>query len=631
MNSEETLALWRQGREAWEIWTRSAVEKKEALEAAGKWSVDWYGEGQNEDSKTWLAEATAGFTGAVFEDGADFSGMHFPGPADFDGAQFPGAANFSGVLFAGNASFEGAELAGGTFEGAKFLGCANFDKVRFAADIGFEKAEFLKPGGLEPCIRFHRARFAANAKFSGAHFASDVLFVKSLFTGAYFDDCEFNGDALFATTQFDVTANFSKARFKGSRVDFGNAVFRGDARFFEVHFGVSRGGLMISGAGSVNFESAQFEREASFQETWFIGESEFRNALFKGAAKFGGTRFGMPASFAAAVFSKHSSFREAQFAREAGFSGAQFLEDCDFTNAIFGGGAHFDKVQFGGPTLFALARFSGNASFRGATAKAIFALEGARCAAMPDLGEANFAVPLALNRVIVVKPKWRLFRRALKPAPSTVPEVEMLASMAETAPAAGQDANVSAPLPWDPFVEEEPAIRPISGHPPSRGRRRSMLKPLLAWAFTIPAFTPFYLSQRSPAYRGEGAHWHLPGWPASLSWDGAPAWASTSANWDWVGWLPGAIAGLFSTGPCVHGSSQAVTEAIFLAAKNALVFVPWEDAHAARRVYGCLYGLNAEAPIIPVAVSLGSLIQGAASAALAAMVIVALTERLKRR
>ena len=121
-------------------------------------------------------------------------------------------------------------------------------------------------------------------------------------------------------------------------------------------------------------------------------------------------------------------------------------------------------------------------------------------------------------------------------------------------------------------------VQAASGHLQGRSRRRSMVRPLLAWVLTIAAFTPLYLGQRPAAYRGEGAQWHLPGWPASLSWDGAPAWLSAGAGsvWDGAAWLSGAIGGLFSTGPCVHGTSQPVAEAVFLAAKNALMYVPWK-------------------------------------------------------
>ena len=94
MNGEETLALWSQGKDAWEIWVVSILEKKKALEKAGQWSVDWYGEGQNAESKAWLEEAAANFTGTVFEDSADFSLDAFPGTSRFRWCPIPRGREF---------------------------------------------------------------------------------------------------------------------------------------------------------------------------------------------------------------------------------------------------------------------------------------------------------------------------------------------------------------------------------------------------------------------------------------------------------------------------------------------------------------------------------------------------------
>ncbi len=351
------------------------------------------------------------------------------------------------------------------------------------------------------------------------------------------------------------------------------------------------------------------------------------------------------------MFSASSSFREAQFAREANFAGAQFLKDCDFTGVKIGGEAHFDQVRFAGAAYFALAQFTGNASFRGAAAEAVFSLDDVRCATKPDFGEANLAQPPALEKLRIIKPRWHILRRVLGPAPSAVANAEKSADAAGTAAAA--EADAPAPL-QEIATGEEPAAQerkdtgfqfevyedspgdasaPMQAASGRRSRGRSMARPLLAWIFTVAAFAPLYLGQRPAAYRGEGTQWQLPGWPASLSWDGAPAWLSIGASSvrDGAAWLSGAIGGLFSTGPCVHGSSEAVKEAVFLAAKNALVLVPWENDHAIRRVYGCLYGLDGEVPIIPVTVSLYSLAQAAVSAMLFVMFLIALIERLKKK
>ncbi len=653
MNAEETLALWRQGKDAWASWASAILEKKKALEKAGQWSVDWYGEGQNEESKAWLEEAATNFAGAVFEESGDFSGKHFPGPSDFDGARFAGPANFSSARFAGNLCFTGAEVAGGTFDSAIFLGLVNFDRTQFTADTSFEKAEFLKTGGLEPCTRFHRAQFAANANFTGALFAGEVRFMKTSFASACFDRCDFKGDALFTAAQFDVTASFIKARFSGSRVDFAQAAFRGDTRFLEARFGGSRGGLMISGACSANFESTQFEREASFRQVWFAGESEFKNVQFKGFATFDGARFGMPAGFAPAVFSASSSFGEAQFAREANFAGSQFLKDCDFTGVKFGGEAHFDQVRFAGAAFFASAQFAGDTSFRAAAAEAVFALDAARYASMPDFGEANFAQPPALDKMVKIKPKWHLFRRVLKPAPGTAAVAENTAAGLETAAAAGAPAPVSEETGAGKQPAAQETAETVFQFPEYGDSPRQCVRPRASRV--RPPSRPEPQAVHAAAFAGLGSHHRRV--HAALSWPASgglsrrrsamaspglarlailgrrPCLAEHRAGsvWDGAAWLYGAIGGLFSTGPCVHGTSQPVAEAVFLAAKNALMYVPWENDHAIRRVYGCLYGLEGEVPTIPVAVSLYSLTQALLSVTLFVMFFIALIERLKKK
>src|ERR1700740_2361506 len=143
MNGEGTLALWRQGKSAWESWRRELLERREALRAAGRWSVDWYGEGQNDETKVWLQDATADFTDASFDADVDFAGVNFPGPAEFERARFASMANFAGATFTDNASFDRAQFAASFFAGAKFQGFANFGNARFGADACFERAEFL--------------------------------------------------------------------------------------------------------------------------------------------------------------------------------------------------------------------------------------------------------------------------------------------------------------------------------------------------------------------------------------------------------------------------------------------------------------------------------------------------------
>jgi len=58
MNQEQSIALWRQGKEAWNAWANEMLAKRETLCTSGKWSVkaDYKGEISSSNSETtvWL-------------------------------------------------------------------------------------------------------------------------------------------------------------------------------------------------------------------------------------------------------------------------------------------------------------------------------------------------------------------------------------------------------------------------------------------------------------------------------------------------------------------------------------------------------------------------------------------------
>lgn len=65
MDQQQTLALFAQGREAWNAWAQGLLAKRKAMEAAGTWAAttDMFGslEGQNDETKAWLVAARAEF------------------------------------------------------------------------------------------------------------------------------------------------------------------------------------------------------------------------------------------------------------------------------------------------------------------------------------------------------------------------------------------------------------------------------------------------------------------------------------------------------------------------------------------------------------------------------------------
>jgi len=661
MNKEETLALWRQGKRAWTEWASRIADKRKALERAGQWSADWFGEGQNTAAKAWLEEAAADFSGAELAGEADFSGLQFPGPADFDDAKFGGAANFAGTRFAGNVSFENTRFAAGAnWTGAKFLGFSTFDGTHFA-EVSFAVAEFLKENRdlLAPAVRFHRVQFQSTAVFSGTRFAGAVEFVRAAFTDeAQFDAAEFQGGAMFKAARFGGAAGFTKARF-AAQVDFSKAVFSGAARFGEAHFGGSGGELMISGAGAVNFAAAQFEDEAAFQQAWFVGESEFNGARFGRTATFTAASFVMPASFGGARFPAGATFRDAHFVRGASFGEARFAGPCDFSDASIGGEASFAGAQFAGQADFSRTVFAAAANFHAATGDAAIVLEGTHCAEPPDFGEASFKEPPALDKLVlgkqarrkrsggpqpVIRPMlMRWFRAAPRPdmaahyrrlrdlaaaqPPVQTPENNVVELRPQRAAAEGREMHQpAAASPGTGTLQPEAAVPAAKAEVP-----RLLLRPFLAWATTVAGFACFYIRQRPDTVSAGGAPGHLPGPPAVLSW--GPDWLNTAAGWIWLQLDDAfrAILEMFSTGPCLQGSSSPVGEAFYLSLKNATLLAGAENEQVTRRVYGCLYGMDGAAPVLPLAVSLASIMQTVLSAVLIFLFFTALARRMMRK
>ena len=83
MNKEETIKLFHQGRDAWNIWA-------------------WTGRSN--------INAVADFQGHVFEEEVDFSDFRFPADALFNNVIFKKKAIFQGCIFEGNVDFSNLRL-----------------------------------------------------------------------------------------------------------------------------------------------------------------------------------------------------------------------------------------------------------------------------------------------------------------------------------------------------------------------------------------------------------------------------------------------------------------------------------------------------------------------------------------
>jgi len=147
---------------------------------------------------------------------------------------------------------------------------------------------------------------------------------------------------------------------------------------------------------------------------------------------------------------------------------------------------------------------------------------------------------------------------------------------------------------------------------------RSIIRPLLAWGLLVTVFAGIYLgisaemNGRAPDY-------------ASLApYGGMQPCLSVAPVEDKR--VLRAQAGIAAT-------TSASAEAWSLALKNGFVFIDWDRAEAARRTYGCLFGLTSDGgntyPVVPRAVSIWGLVQNVLSAVLIFLLLLGIRNLLK--
>ena len=331
MNREQTLALYKQGREVWNEWAKEMLAEKKKLIEAGEWGMkkDAIDDlvPKNEATKDWFVTARADFSGAIFHTDADFVGFIFPNEAWFESVMVKGEGgelHQQPVIFKKNARFGGATFGGDArFNEATFGGNARFGGAMFGGDARFNEATF---GGD---ARFNEATFGGNARFNGATFGRNAWFYKATFGGdAWFEKATFDGVAWLNEATFGGNVRFSEAAF-GGNAWFNEATFGGDARFNKATFG---GGARFGGAtfgGDARFEKAQFSGDARFEKAQFSGDAWFTTAHFIGYTVFRQTEFRKVAAFDAisvdsafslegAIFHKLPDFRQAHFIEAPG-------------------------------------------------------------------------------------------------------------------------------------------------------------------------------------------------------------------------------------------------------------------------------------------------------------------------
>lgn len=256
MNRDETIALFGQGREAWNAWSERLLAERKRLEEAGSWCIerDHYGflEPNNNETRNWMEAATADFSRCIF---ALESMRPSKGTAEREQLVFVNAEeiDFRGFVFPGEALFECATFPEGTF-------------------------------------------------FRNASFSSDVLFDHAIFSGgAFFSDATFLKNAKFRHVTFSGVVSFSGSSFSGD-VRYEDATFEGPALFFKTTF-----------AGSALFGEATFLSIASFENATFPNFASFAKAKFLEAASFGGAKVERAFNLTGTSFSKVPSFNQVDF------------------------------------------------------------------------------------------------------------------------------------------------------------------------------------------------------------------------------------------------------------------------------------------------------------------------------
>ncbi len=191
MNQEQSIALWRQGKEAWNAWANAMLQRQEGLKRSGLWKTTpaypfELEQGDSDEAKNWFDEARVDFKGVIFDPPdaklqINFEGFIFPGAVSFahasfrgnswfwhaefrhialfEQAEFSGIASFAGAVFHNIASFCGALFNEGTFTRVRFLRRSEFTITRFAGQVD-NSAE--TPGSMVPSFRALRSSMTPN-------------------------------------------------------------------------------------------------------------------------------------------------------------------------------------------------------------------------------------------------------------------------------------------------------------------------------------------------------------------------------------------------------------------------------------------------------------------------------------
>lgn len=223
MNKDETLALFAQGREAWNAWANEMLARRAELEAKGQWAIQIKYSSErpeNEATANWCLAATVDFSAHAFTKLSEFTEFIFPYDVNFQNASFENLANFDDTTFNGTVQFDKAT----------FSGVAWFSKTIFRRNASFSKTIFNEDAW------FSHAEFSGDAQFSGATFKKDAWFLPTTFRECgWFSQARFRGSTQFILVYFERAVSFSAA-YGESSFSLDRARFDEVPDFIQAHF-----------------------------------------------------------------------------------------------------------------------------------------------------------------------------------------------------------------------------------------------------------------------------------------------------------------------------------------------------------------------------------------------------------
>ncbi len=287
MDREQSIALWKKGKEAWNEWANGMLARREKLEGSGEWATENILKisyvypipfnklsGVNQKTKEWLEEANVDFSKIWFfsKDKSIDKNKETEKPDNIIIATSSKSdINFQGYIFPNNVDFSLSE----------FNGVVNFNSSKF-----------------KKIAIFNFCKFKEDADFSNTKFDLQAEFIST----------KFGGNANFIYCSFSGVANFINSEFKGY-ADFSSFIKKEDKGFFK---------------GKANFKFCKFKESANFNSLKFLESANFRLAHFASPVSFERTEFKKEVDFSAITSEKSFNLIDTEFTQVPNFIESSF-------------------------------------------------------------------------------------------------------------------------------------------------------------------------------------------------------------------------------------------------------------------------------------------------------------------